>query len=436
MFALTVSTLGLAAGSLTAQSTPPRFFVSTTDDVAASAGMDAVDDGDVILVQEGAAPRFVRTAGHWRACVDVSLGDIDALARRPGSTPGAAGSIAFSLLSNVGTFLDGDVLALADGGGAEVVVSEKVFTAGLGVADGSIDIDAMAWDAQGRLHVSLQSDVAGTTIGDLQNGDILRLEADGSLKRVLTEMDIEEKLVLATGSTASVGDVHGLDIVNGEAIVTIQSPSEFDGAVLDCGQSPKLLLTEAGAGLGGAELDALMAVDDADLLPTVRFETDSAPTGATLHVEFEGEPGGGLLVLWSGNAGHVPFFGPGFGAWHVDAAARAFGRERLLWDRLHASVRRGGHRARRLAGLDVPDDGSPVVGAVGAVPGRALLSEPRLLRAPGFPLGLLSRSAGAARRRGGTSAGRRRRRPTADRAGARPWAAPRPDRSNRRRAAP
>jgi hypothetical protein len=79
-------------------------------------------------------------------------------------------------------------------------------------------------------------------------------------------------------------------------------------------------LTEAGAGLGGAEIDALMAVDEADLLPTIRFETDSLPTGGTVHVEFQGEPFGGLLVLWSGNAGHVPFFGPGFGAWYVDPA--------------------------------------------------------------------------------------------------------------------
>jgi len=307
-------------GALSAQSGSPRFFISTTSDVAASAELAAVDDGDVLLVEEGQKPRFMRTSGHWKAASGLALGDIDALARRPGTQPGSAGSVAFSLLSNVGGFLDGDVLALADGGGIEVVVAESVLTAALGVADGSIDVDAMAWDDVGRLYFSLQNDEPGTTVGDVQNGDILRLDPDGTLKRVFTEMDVEEKLVLATGSTASVGDVHGLDIVNGEALVTIQSPSAFDGAVLDCGQTPKLLLTEAGAGLGGAEIDALMSVDDGDLLPTVRFDTDSSPSGGAVHVEFEGDPGAGLFVLWSGAAGHVPFGGGGFGAWYVDPA--------------------------------------------------------------------------------------------------------------------
>jgi hypothetical protein len=321
--ALAVLAAVASSAPASAQDEPPRFFVSTTADVAASAGIPAISDGDVILLQENEAPLFVRTRGHWRAAAGLDLGDVDGLGRRPGFAPGAAGSVAFSLLSNVGGFLDGDVLALTEGGGVEVVVSEDVLTAGLGVAAGSIDVDALGWDGQGRLYVSLQSDVAGTAIGDVQNGDVLRLDPDGTLKRVLTEMDIEEKLALATGSTASVGDVHGLDIVGGEAIVTIQSPSEFDGAVLDCGQEPKLLLTEAGAGLGGEELDALMLVGDDDVLPLIRFDVEEAPSGATLHAMFQGDDGGALLVLWSGGAGYVPFFGVGFGGfggWYVDPA--------------------------------------------------------------------------------------------------------------------
>jgi hypothetical protein len=63
-----------------------------------------------------------------------------------------------------------------------------------------------------------------------------------------------------------------------------------------------------------------MSVGDGDVLPTVRFDSDSSPSGGTVHVQFEGAPGAGLLVLWSGDAGLVPFQGPGFGAWYVDPA--------------------------------------------------------------------------------------------------------------------
>jgi hypothetical protein len=73
-------------------------------------------------------------------------------------------------------------------------------------------------------------------------------------------------------------------------------------------------------GLGGTELDALMLVGDQDLVPNVRVEPSEAPVGSTVHVEFRGEPHEGLLVLYAGDAGHLPFFGPGFGAWYVDAA--------------------------------------------------------------------------------------------------------------------
>ncbi len=309
------------SGAALAQGTGPSFYVSTSSDVIPGGGVPAVLDGDVVLVQEGAPATVVRTVGHWRATTGIDVGDIDALARRPGTLPGAADSVLFSMLSDVSGFKDGDVLGLKDGGGVEVVLSEGVLTAALGLAAGSIDVDALAYDALSRLHFSLQNDAPGTTIGDVLDGDVLRLESDGiTITRVLTEADVDQKLAQATGSTSTVGDVLGLEIVGGEIYVAIQSPSAYDGGVLDCGTTPSIVVTDAGAGLGGAEIDALMYVVDQDVLPNVRTEPSTSPVGGTLHVEFRGEPGQGLLVIWSGGAGHVPFFGPGFGAWYVDPA--------------------------------------------------------------------------------------------------------------------
>lgn len=315
--AFTLSGLALAQGA-----PAPRFYVSTASDVAAGGGIPAVLDGDVALVQEGAAPTVVRSTGHWLASSGYDIGgvDVDALARRPGSVPGSATSIAFSVLSDFSGFKDGDVLGYLEGGGLEIVVGENTLTAALGLATGSIDVDAAAFDASARLVFSLQNDAPGTTLGDVKDGDILRLETGGTVTRLMTELDVEGKLFQATGSTAAVGDVIGLELAGASTYVVIQSPSSYDGAVLDCGPAPALVLSETGVGLGGTELDALMLVGDQDLVPNVRVEPSEAPVGSTVHVEFRGEPHEGLLVLYAGAAGHVPFFGPGFGAWYVDAA--------------------------------------------------------------------------------------------------------------------
>ncbi|MEM7310527.1 MAG: hypothetical protein AAF682_27880 [Planctomycetota bacterium] len=300
----------------------PRLLVSTSSGVPAGAGLPAVDDVDVLLVQDGAPPRHVRRQGHWLAAAGLpDPGDVDALARRPGELPGTYRALAFSLLSNVAGLLDGDVLGLADGGGVEILVPEEAIAQALGVAGASIDVDAVAWDAGGRLCLSLQSDLDGTLLGTVRNGDVLRLLPGGGVERVLTEAEVDAKASLAAGAPQTVGDVHGIEWVEGELWVAIQSPSDLDGGVLACGAAPTFVLTEAGAGLGGEELDALTLAGDADVLPTVALDPQEAPSGGTVHVEFRGEPGGVLLVMYAGDAGFFPFGGAsGFGAWYMDVA--------------------------------------------------------------------------------------------------------------------
>ena len=102
----------------------------------------------------------------------IVFSDIDAFAHRPGSTPGRADSNVFSLLSNEGGFLDGDIIALAFGGGATLLVSELDIATAMGAAGANIDVDALAYDDQGRILFSLSDPV-----GSVQDGDILRIWA-------------------------------------------------------------------------------------------------------------------------------------------------------------------------------------------------------------------------------------------------------------------
>lgn len=309
---LTLLTALLTAGGLSAQT--PRCLVSTTGDVNAL----GTTDGDVLAIGGGAAPRRIFGPEHFRALYGEIPGDVDALAVRPGGVPGTAHGFAFSLLSNEGGFLDGDVLGLAPGGQLEILVAEDELALALGVTGTTLDVDAAAFDAAGRLVFSLQADVSTTALGAVEDGDILRREADGSVTRLFTESAVATDVEAATGAAASIIDVQGVHIDNDEVWVCVQSPSDYDGAVIALGVNARVVMTEIEAGLGGAELNALSIADGAEGL-MLEMAADTAAVGASLTGTFRGLPNDALLVLWSGSAGTVDFAAaPGFGRWLLD----------------------------------------------------------------------------------------------------------------------
>lgn len=312
--------LALAATSLAPSAQlGQRFFVSTTNNVAPQGPAPAFNDADVIHVRAGDVPHAELQDGHWLASLGLVPGDVDGLARRPGTVPGSHGALAFSLLSNEGGFLDGDVLGIAAGGGLEVVVPEDAIATALGAPGANLDLDAIAWDDQARLHLSLRSDLAGTSLGTIQDGDVVRLENGGGSTLVLSEQDVAAKLLAATGVTSTIGDVIGMTFVGGELALAVQSPSAYDGAVLGAGSNPAVLLAEEDAGLGGAEVDALLAVGDADLLPRISFATAAAGAGDPVTVSLQGTPGALQVVLYAGGSGYAAFpAAAGWGAWFLD----------------------------------------------------------------------------------------------------------------------
>lgn len=313
--AVAPSTL-VAAQTAVDGDSPPTLLVSTTSDPGAvlTVGPD-LDDSSIVRVRAGDEPLPWMLEGHWRALADFVPSDVDGFSHRTGSSAFAAESVAFSLLSNEGGFLDGDVLTLAPGGGVEILLTEDSIATALGAPGAAIDLDAIAFDELGRLVFSLQSDLAGTALGDLSNGDVLMLAEDGP-ERLATEADVEAALEAATGSTAGIGDVHGVTVVDGELWVAVQAPGSVDGGVLALGDNARIVADEAELGLAGEEVDALDCV--AGTVDPLGLWID-APGAEGVGACRAATPGGAGVLVVSGAAGYESAgYLEGFGAWYVD----------------------------------------------------------------------------------------------------------------------
>ena len=308
----------LVAPAAAAQ-TPHRFLVSTTDNAVADFGpLGAFGDEALIVLEAGAEPLPYLLEGNWRALLPFLPTDIDALAIAPGYGTLSQGGLCFSLLSNQGGFLDGDVLKFDGTGALSVYVAESTLAAALGVEGTGLDVDAITFDGNQRLLFSLEFDAMTGALGQVQNGDVLRLEFDGSVSRVLSEADVQAAYTQATGSSAAIGDVHGLQWHAGDIWVTIQAPSSADGGVLRVTGTPGFIVQETELGIGGAEIDALLRIPNGETPFSLWIEPNGV--GATGHLA-GGTPGGLALVLASASAGYQPepFLG-GFAAWYLNPA--------------------------------------------------------------------------------------------------------------------
>lgn len=299
---------------------PDRWLVSTTDPLAP---MGLMDHDDACLFQVGPnMPAFTSwTLGHWFALAGFQPSDIDAVGLLPvGLGNDHRAAIAFSLLSNEGGFLDGDVLGIGPGGGLVTLVPEAALSALLGVPTANLDVDAVDYDELGRLVFSLQGDLSGTVFGNVDNGDVLRLEPDGSLSRPYTEADVQAALDQTGMTSGPIGDVHGVTSYLGDLFVALQGPSDVDGGVLRLGAAPLIVAGDLVLGLGGAELDALTALESGWDLGTIALDTDVSVPGAFVHGEgFGFTPGAPLLLFVAGQPGFEPGYGfGGFGDLFLD----------------------------------------------------------------------------------------------------------------------
>ncbi|QDU67295.1 hypothetical protein [Engelhardtia mirabilis] len=296
---------------------PPTLLASTTGDAGAVvAGLPDLDDSSILRLRENAEPLPFLLEGSWRGMANFAPGDVDGLALRPGYPSYSAGALAFSLLSNEQGFLDGDVLGLAPGGGVEILITEESIAAALGLPGVGIDLDAIAFDEAGQLVFSLQSDQSASVLGDLSNGDVLRLDAGGGVTRLATEADVDAALEQATALSVGVGDVQGVAVVAGELWVVVQGPGSMDGGVLALGANARVVADEVTLGLAGEELDALAVVSDGTEPLSLWVDAPGAEGMGSCRA---GTPFGPGVVVASGAAGwESASYAAGVGAWYVD----------------------------------------------------------------------------------------------------------------------
>ncbi len=320
---LRAAATGVAAALavLPAAAQSPPLVVSTSADLSATAGHDAIDDAGLVRVEKGGVPSHYFSEGHWQGAAGRVPGDVDGIAVRPSFHPADHRALAFTMQSDEGGFEDGDVLTIAQGGGFEVVHAETDLAAALAFNGSGFDLDAIAYDDQGRLLFSLQANLAATVLGPIEDGDVLRLEADGTVSRVFFEADVQSAYSAATGLVSSVGDVLALEFQAGEVWVGIQSPSSADGGVLVLGAVPRIEYDEDDLGLDGAELDGLFVLNPLADVGRLHFSEHSSSPGSTVVAEFaRGGANHPLLVFLAGNAGFVSTeaIATGFGGVFLD----------------------------------------------------------------------------------------------------------------------
>lgn len=306
----------LCSLSLAAAAQSSRIVVSTTDDVPLSAGIPfSVADGDLVVVEAGSPVSPYLADGHFHASCGFVPSDIDAFAHLPGSSPGRAESNVLSLLSNEGGFLDGDILVVAPGGGATLLVSELDIATALGSSSANVDVDALAFDDQGRILFSLSDN-----LGAVLDGDVLRLEPNLSgVTLILSEADVQARFTQATGLTDAILDVQALDWAGGRLWAAVQSPSRHDGSVFALQGTPQVVYDENDLGLGGAEIDALGSLRSGDEIPVLHVSTQSAFPGDAVHVEARGRPGARAFLFMAGASGFVDLHRfAGFGGLYLD----------------------------------------------------------------------------------------------------------------------
>lgn len=300
----------LLGTSASAQS--ERWLVSTTSTVPGGAATDALldkDDACLFQVDVGQSSHTHTTRGNWFAMAGFVPGDIDGLALRGGAAlAGHRSSLLFSLLSDEAGFQDGDVLGLGAGGQVEVVVAEADIALALGTPDASLDVDGFDFDAEGRLVFSLQADLSGTMLGDVERGDILRMEGPGAVSLLHSTSDVQFALDMAASlagvGSGALGDVHGIAIVDGEVCVAVQSPSALDGAVVRVGPSPAIVTNETSMRLSGAELDALAALPSSYAVGSIALSQHTAVPGTLVHGEGHGfTPGAPVIMMMVGDPG-------------------------------------------------------------------------------------------------------------------------------------
>ncbi|MDE0586507.1 MAG: hypothetical protein OSB63_07800, partial [Planctomycetota bacterium] len=143
-------------------------------------------------------------------------------------------SFMFSTNSNGSNYLDGDILALDQQGGLQVVYSESQLTQDLSISAGSVDVDALCARSQDELLLSFRDGLQSSSLGVISDGDIVSWNPQtGDAYIYASEVDVQAWFNNATGSSTAIGDVKSISFDRGRQalLFSVQSPSDQDATV-------------------------------------------------------------------------------------------------------------------------------------------------------------------------------------------------------------
>ncbi len=152
--------------------------------------------------------------------------------------------LAFSTDRDFLSFSDGDILQFNPAGGLQVLFQEADLWQLLNPTSGSLDIDALSFENDQSILISLKDNLYGTVLGDLLDGDILRWNiGQDSIEIVATEAQVQAWVDHATGGAPAIGDVKSLSLLphTGEMVFSIQAPTSADATVYGEGQGGRVL---------------------------------------------------------------------------------------------------------------------------------------------------------------------------------------------------
>ncbi len=228
--------------------------------------------------------------------------DVDAISVRRDAL--GVQEVFVSLLSDLGTMKDGDVLRLTGNGGmANLFTEDEVITA-FGIVDGNVDVDAFHYGENGTHLLSFAETEDSTIVssdnpGEIFDGAILSWNlATNEVAVVHSEAQIDQFVSQALGEGVATLDVLGVSLGStGELRFTVQSPSDHDASVFSPAVGGTLVTAEADLGLlNQAELNALSICEESTEFLSAQVSPNPVPGGEDWTLTVSGAP---LQPFWT-----------------------------------------------------------------------------------------------------------------------------------------
>jgi hypothetical protein len=130
-------------------------------------------------------------------------------------------------------YADGDLLRIDPKGGFLMSYAESDFLIALGISGGGFDLDA-ATLFEGELLFSVRDSLLGTTLGTVEDGDILALDiSTQQVRRLYSEAEVQAFVDQATGQSHPIGAVTALAVhpETQSLLFCVQGPSSQDATV-------------------------------------------------------------------------------------------------------------------------------------------------------------------------------------------------------------